>query len=851
MQTVPYLPPNSNYHNPNSNHRKNAISLLQNCRNLDQIAPIHTNIIKNGQEHDHFVVFELLRACSRFDAIDYAIEIFRRSRKPNVYVYTALIDGLVASGSYNYAISLYVQMIENFVFPDNFVINSALKACGLELDLEIGKQIQAHGLKLGLCSNRQVKLKLMELYGKCGEFDDMKKVFNEMPERDAVAMTVVISSYLEHKLVERACSVFDLVKGKDTVCWTAMIDGLVRNNEMSKALEYFRRMQREGVSANEVTVVCVLSACSQLGALELGKWTHSYVEKYDIKVNHFVASALINMYSRCGSIEEAVRVFEEAKEKEVSTYNSMIVGLALNGKSAEAVQIFKRMINEGSRPTSITFVGVLNACSHGGLVDIGFEIFKSMELDYDIEPRVEHYGCMVDLLGRAGHVHEAYKFIQKMKVAPDHIMWGSLLSTCKAHKKYELGENVAKSLLDDSCSDTGTYIIASNFYSSWGKWDEALVVRGKLKERGIEKEPGSSSIEVNGEIHEFLLGDIRHPQKKAIYTKLEEMDQKLRAEGYHPQVDSVSQDLVDEEKERALAIHSERLAICYGLISTEPCSSVRIVKNLRVCDDCHTMMKLISKSSSLSTSSSIMNFDPNEAANYKVDETEYIDTNAELGGSDVDDKLMEVGSDICMSDGGEMINFYDEKSFSMQELHANVEPYVGMEFESEESALAYYDAYAKRVGFIIRIGNCHRSSHDGSVISRRFVCNKEGFRVNKKVKRLEVRKPRAVTREGCKAMIMIKKEKSGTWIIAKVETQHSHLLGISPGNVRPGPVKAQLQDEKDKRIRELSSELHRTKQKLADCQKQLDAVLNDVEVHVDHLTRSVQYLVQNVKEIEK
>lgn len=181
----------------------------------------------------------------------------------------------------------------------------------------------------------------------------------------------------------------------------------------------------------------------------------------------------------------------------------------------------------------------------------------------------------------------------------------------------------------------------------------------------------------------------------------------------------------------------------------------------------------------------IVSLDPNVA---------YIEPDAEIGDSDVDDKLMEVGSDICISDGGEMINFYDEKDFSIQESHSSAEePYVGMEFDSEESAMAYYDAYAKRVGFIIRIGNCHRSSHNGSVVSRRFVCNKEGFRVNKKVDRVEVRKPRAVTREGCKAMIMVRKEKIGNWVIAKVETQHSHPLGISPGKVRRFPIRAQSQ----------------------------------------------------------
>ncbi|KAK4408727.1 putative pentatricopeptide repeat-containing protein, chloroplastic [Sesamum angolense] len=507
--TQSQLPPNSNHRNPKTQYRKQTIQVLQKCRNTNQIASVHGNIVKNSQEQDHFIVFELLRVCSKCDAIEYALKIFEQIQEPTIYLYTALIDGLVLSGSYDHGINMYLQMIESFVYPDNFVINSVLKACGLELDLKMGKQIHAQGLKLGLCSNRQVMLKLIELYGKCGEFDDMKRVFDEMPERDVVAMTVMMSSYFEHELVERACGIFDLVKVKDTVCWTAMIDGLVRNGEMSKALEYFRQMQREGVRANELTVVCVLSGCAQLGALELGKWVHSYMEKYDIEVNHFVGSALINMYSRCGSIEEAGEVFERMEEREVSTYNSMIVGFALNGKSTQALEMFQRMINDGKRPTNITFVGVLNACSHGG-------------------------------------------------------------------------EQVANILLNHDCSDTGSYVLVSNFYSSSGRWKEALLVRAKLKESGIQKEPGCSSIEVGNEIHEFLLGDIRHPQKKAIYRKLEEMDQKLRLEGYYPQVDVVSQDLKDQEKEKALAIHSERLAICYGLISTEPRSTLRIVKNLRV-----------------------------------------------------------------------------------------------------------------------------------------------------------------------------------------------------------------------------------------------------------------------------
>ncbi|KAJ7009134.1 hypothetical protein NC653_007698 [Populus alba x Populus x berolinensis] len=230
------------------------------------------------------------------------------------------------------------------------------------------------------------------------------------------------------------------------------------------------------------------------------------MDKHGIELNHFVGGALINMYSRCGDIDEAQRVFEQMKEKNVITYNSMIMGFALHGKSVEAIELFR------------------------GLAELGFEIFHSMAKDYGIEPQIEHYGCMVDLLGRLGRLEEAYGFIRMMKVAPDHVMLGALLSACKIHGNLELAEQVAKSLVACKNADSGTYILLSNAYSSSGKWKEAAEVRTNMREEGIEKEPGCSSIEVNNEIHEFLLGDLRHPQKEKIYKKLEELNQILRLE---------------------------------------------------------------------------------------------------------------------------------------------------------------------------------------------------------------------------------------------------------------------------------------------------------------------------------
>lgn len=402
----------------------------------------------------------------------------------------------------------------------------------------------------------------MEFYGKCGEFDDARKLFDKMTERDVVASTIMINCFLDHGLVEQAIEVFDRVRVKDTVCWTAMIDGLVRNGEMNMALEMFREMQKENMSPNEVTIV---------------------------------GGALISMYSRCGDIDEAERIFAMMKERNVITYNLMISGLAMHGKSIQAIEIFRGMIKQGLLPTSVTFVAILNACSHGGLVDLGFEMFHSMSRDYGIPPQIEHYGCIVDLLGRVGHLKEAYNFIHNMEIAPDHVMLGSLLSACKIHGNFELGEQVARILMNHGVVDSGTYVLLANVYASSGKWKEAAQIRAKMKEGGIQKEPGCSSIEVNNEIHEFLLGDLRHPQKEKIYNKLEELNQVLKEAGHIPATDAVLHDIEDWEKEQSLAIHSERLAICYGLISTKPCTTIRVVKNLRVCDDCHSMIKLIAK----------------------------------------------------------------------------------------------------------------------------------------------------------------------------------------------------------------------------------------------------------------
>ncbi|XP_028769970.1 putative pentatricopeptide repeat-containing protein At5g59200, chloroplastic [Neltuma alba] len=582
----------------NNDHilRTNLISMLQKSKDMNHARSIHAKIIRKGVEQDPFLLFELTRFYCKISSIGYATKVFHRTENPNVYLYTALIDGLVSLGFHSDALNLYTQMVNQLILPDEYAITSVLKACALLLALGYGKGVHCQVLKSGLSLNRSIALKLMELYGKCGRLEDARKLFDKMSECDVVACTVMTTCYFDHGLTQEAMALFSKLESSDTVYWTAVIGGLVKNGEFNRGLEIFREMLAKNVKPNEVTIVCVLSACMQLSALELGRWVHMYMSKCNIKMNQFIGGALINMYSRFGDIDAAQLLFRELNVRDLTTYNSMIVGLAMHGKSIEAIELFREMIKRGLKPNSITFVGVLNACSHGGLVELGYEIFQSMETEHGIEPQLQHYGCIVDLLARVGRLEEAYDFIGKMGVHPDSRMLCSLLSACKIHRNAEIGDRVAKLLSECNFIESGSYIMLSNFYASSGRWNHAAKVRKKMEKEGVLKEPGCSSIEVNSIIHEFFSGDLRHPQRKRIYEKLEELNYLTRLEGYVPATELALHDVDDDkQKEWALAVHSEKLAICYGLISTEPGTTLRVMKNIRICNDCHSMIKLIAK----------------------------------------------------------------------------------------------------------------------------------------------------------------------------------------------------------------------------------------------------------------
>lgn len=484
-------------------------------------------------------------------------------------------------------------MLTNDVVPNAFTFSALLRGC----PLKPGKAIHSQAVKLACMSDTYVITGLIDVYSKGGDAKSAHQLFDQMPEKNLVSLTAMINCCAKNGDVDGARLLFDgMEEGeRDIVCWNVMIDGYTQQGRPNEALDLFREMLELNVKPFEVTLLAVLSACGQLGALESGRWVHSYVVNNGMRVNVQLGTALVDMYSKCGSLDEARTIFDMIEDKDVVAWNSMIYGYAINGFTEDSLRLFTTMCRRGVYPTDITFIGLLSACVHSGLVTEGWRYFRSMKDEYHIEPKIEHYGCMVNLLGRAGHLDEAYKLIKSMKINPDPVLWGTLLGACRLHGNTVLGERIAELLLSQNLADSGTYVLLSGMYAAAGNWDGAAKVRARMKDSGVQKEPGCSSIEVNNMVHEFLAGDMRHPKCKEIYAMLEEMNGWLEAYGYTPQTDIVLHDIGEIEKKRLLEVHSEKLAIAFGLISTQPGATIRIFNNLRMCLDCHSATMLISK----------------------------------------------------------------------------------------------------------------------------------------------------------------------------------------------------------------------------------------------------------------
>lgn len=549
---------------PNASTIVAVLPTIGQANALSQGKAIHGYSMRRYFSNDVVLGTGLLDMYAKCQCISYARRIFDILDVRNEVCWSAMIGAYVICNFMREALALFEEMVcKSEMNPTPVTLGSILRASAKLNDLRIGRLIHCFAIKFGFELDRMIGNTLLSMYAKCGTVDNAVRFFDKM-------------------------------MSKDTVSYSAIISGCVQNGYAVEGLLKFHQMQLLGVEPDLPTMVSVLPACSHLAALQHGACAHGYSVIHGFASDIAISNALIDMYSKCGKLNSARKVFDMMHERDIISWNAMIVGYGIHGLGVQALLLFNSMNAVGIKPDDVTFIGLLSACSHSGLVREGKHWFKAMSQEFNIIPRMEHYICMADLLGRAGLLAEARNFIQRMPFEADVRVWGSLLAACRIHNNIEIGEEVSKKIQGLGPEGTGNFVLLSNIYSAVGKWDDAANVRIMQKVQGFKKSPGCSWVEINGVIHGFVGGDQCHPQSAQIHEKLEELLVDMKRLGYHAESGFVLQDVEEEEKERILLYHSEKLAIAFGVISLSPTKPILVTKNLRVCGDCHTAIKLIS-----------------------------------------------------------------------------------------------------------------------------------------------------------------------------------------------------------------------------------------------------------------
>ncbi|XP_061346636.1 pentatricopeptide repeat-containing protein At3g47530 [Gastrolobium bilobum] len=569
---VPFTPHKQNQPTPISffpqTHKEPMISAIKSASRKTQLLQIHAQILRTTLIQDPAISLQFLSRVALSGPLQdatYSHRFFEQISYPSVSHYNTIIRAYSMSGSPQKGLFLYRDMRRRGIAADPLSSSFAVKSCIGFLYLLGGVQVHCNIFKDGHQLDALLLTAVMDLYSQCRKCDDACKVFDEMTQRD-------------------------------TVAWNVMISCCIRNNRTRDALSLFDVMQssRFKCEPDDVTCLLLLQACTHLNALKFGQRIHSYIIERGHGGALNLSNSLISMYSRCGCLDKAYEVFKGTCNKSVVSWSAMISGLAMNGYGREAIEAFEEMHRIGIRPDDQTFTGVLSACSHSGLVDEGMSFFDSMNREFGITPNVHHYGCMVDLLGRAGLLDKAYQLITSMVVKPDSTIWRTLLGACRIHGNVTLGERVIGHLIELKAQEAGDYVLLLNIYSSAGHWEKVAEVRKLMKEKAIQTMPGCCTIELKGVVHEFVADDISHLRITEIYETLDDINKQLKIAGYVVELSSALHKIDDKEKGYALSYHSEKLAIAFGVLATPPGTTLRVAINLRICVDCHNFLKLFS-----------------------------------------------------------------------------------------------------------------------------------------------------------------------------------------------------------------------------------------------------------------
>ncbi|KAL8237084.1 hypothetical protein R6Q59_018165 [Mikania micrantha] len=589
------------------------------------------NLFDKMPQRDIFTYNAMLKVYSKMGCVDDLHRLFKSIPFRDSVSYSTMIAGLATKGREREALEVFVNMQKEGIEVTGYCYVSVLNACSRVLDMGCGKQVHGKIVACGLMINGFVCNALTDLYAKCGEIDAARWLFDQTCHKNVVSWNSMISGYMKNGLPEKSIELFyemklssfkpDVVtisnvlgalfqtgqiheaqklfaevEKKDTISWTTMIVGHAQNGKEEDALMLFSDMLMRNVKPDKFTISSVISSCARLASLFYGQTIHGKSVHMGIEDDTLVSSALVDMYSKCGEPIEARKVFNTMHSKSIVSWNSMILGYAQNGQDIEALRLYEEMLNENIKPDSITFVGVLSACMHEGLPERGEQYFHSMTKEFGILPTLDHYACLINLLGRSGGVKKAVETIEDMPYKPNSLIWSTLLSVSKLNGDIKNGELAAKQLIELEPYNAEPYITLSNMYAANGRWKDVATMRSVMNSNKIKKFAAYSWVEIDGKVHKFVSEDRTHPESEAIYHELNRIIRRLLNSGFTPNKNLVLHDVGDDEKLHSICYHSEKLALVYALIKKpEQRQPIRILKNIRICGDCHLFMQFVSR----------------------------------------------------------------------------------------------------------------------------------------------------------------------------------------------------------------------------------------------------------------
>ncbi|KAI3459019.1 hypothetical protein Pfo_015682 [Paulownia fortunei] len=542
------------------------IELFKKCTDQGRLKEgqmVHTHFLASRFQHYVALQNTVINMYAKCGDMVLARKVFDGMIEQDMVSYTMLISGYSQCNEFKEALGLYVDMVKMGLQPNEFTFGSALKSAGGMQSDAMGRGIHGACVKCGYEENVYVGSALVDMYTRC-------------------------------KRMEEAKVIFDGLKSKNEVSWNALIAAYAREGEGHNAVKLFSEMKRGGFEPTHFTYSSIFAACASTGALEQGKWVHADMMKLGLMLIAFVGNTLLDMYGKAGSIEDAKKVFYRLVKKDVVSWNSMLTAYAQHGLGQEAVDLFEEMRGIGFQPNEISFLCALTACSHAGLLDKGLYYFEMMS-KYNLEPDITHYVTIVDLLGRAGQLGRAERFIREMTIQPTAALWKALLGACRMHKNMELGVYAAERVFELDPHDSGPHMLLSNIYASAGRLSDAARVRKVMNESGVKKEPACSWVEIGNVVHVFVANDDTHPQREEIHKMWEKLRDEIKKIGYVPDTSHVLWFVDQQEREERLQYHSEKLALAFALLNTPPGTPISIKKNIRVCGDCHTAFRFVSK----------------------------------------------------------------------------------------------------------------------------------------------------------------------------------------------------------------------------------------------------------------